>query len=497
MKYWKVIVVFLAVGAFAASVLWHPESGAQKAVAETRRGLRQQGFKVDLAEFDLTSSAEMRARATALTNAAQMGRVRRWPLENLDLMMPAGSNTALVVWKEEKLTTSAGDDLWPALKKSLEEDRVALDEACAAALAGPIQFNLDTKTGSGMRLPHLPALKTLTQKLGIRAMLELHEGNREAAWTNLLAATRCVTAWNPEPVEMSHLLRQACAAIAYRAAWQVLQAGDWSDAHLDRLQREWASVDFFSGLPETMAFTRACMATLYQRGREERPETGLPLRGMIQSPRSAWPELREYWRRARYRHQGTFEDERAILLYYRDRELQFRGAVRSTTWLEMRQLPGVTNVVPFQSKHSSRIQSLMNMKQIRLNLQGRALGLFGRAAEAETRWRLLLTAIALERYRIWNNAYPGTLQQLGPELLRSLPHDFMDGRPLRYRLTEDGHFVLYSVGLDGTDDGGTLQQRRPGEPSSAGFVGFGIQPGTDLVWPRPASATEAKALQEE
>ena len=65
MKYWKVIVVLSAVGAFAASVLWNPETGAQKAAAETRRGLRQQGFKVDLAEFDLTTSAEMRARETA------------------------------------------------------------------------------------------------------------------------------------------------------------------------------------------------------------------------------------------------------------------------------------------------------------------------------------------------------------------------------------------------------------------------------------------------
>src|SRR5262249_45036890 len=86
-------------------------------------------------------------------------------------------------------------------------------------------------------------------------------------------------------------------------------------------------------------------------------------------------------------------------------------------------------------------------------------------------------------------------QGLVPELLASLPTDFMDGQPLRYRRTEPGHFVLYSVGLDGVDDGGTM--RGPESPIFQSDPNFdsGSQKGFDLVWPRPASDAEAEGLQ--
>ena len=84
--------------------------------------------------------------------------------------------------------------------------------------------------------------------------------------------------------------------------------------------------------------------------------------------------------------------------------------------------------------------------------QGQSL--LGLAAEAEARRRILIAAIALKRYRGRHGGYPKALQELVPELLQSPPIDFMDGKPLRYQLTDDGHFVLYSVGLDCVDDGG-------------------------------------------
>jgi hypothetical protein len=63
----------------------------------------------------------------------------------------------------------------------------------------------------------------------------------------------------------------------------------------------------------------------------------------------------------------------------------------------------------------------------------------------------------------------------------------MDGQPLRYRLTDDGHFLLYSVGLDCVDDGGKMPVlRRQGAPY-ANFRPGQREMGTDLVWPLPAS----------
>lgn len=65
-----------------------------------------------------------------------------------------------------------------------------------------------------------------------------------------------------------------------------------------------------------------------------------------------------------------------------------------------------------------------------------------------------LVACGLERYRLARGEYPATLDALAPELIEKLPHDIIGGQPLHYRRTEDGKFLLYSVGWNKTDDGG-------------------------------------------
>jgi len=505
MKLRRRIAVVLAtlsvVGAVCAFLLLRSNNSGQKSLEETRRALRQQGFKVDLAEFDFSASEELRARAAALTTLGHTVRPAA-PPDDLELMRPAGSNMAIVVWKQDK--SNSGEDPWPALRESLNDNRIDFDAACEAALSGPIRFNLNASAGTGMLLPHLAALKRLAQTLGTRAALELHDGNKDAAWTNLLGLTRLVTAWEPEPAEVSHLVRFNCATIAFNASWQALQAGGWADDRLAHLQQEWESVDFFRGLPETVAFRRAGMVAACQLERQQPLSgVGLTLTGILRSPRYAWSALADYWRRLRYRHHGTYEDEKALLLYCRDQELHLRRAMQSPTWSEMRSLPGVTNQVPFQSKYSSATVTMMNMRQLTLSWsmyaegQGQSYGLLGRRVDAAARRHVIITAIALERYRSRHGSYPKTLEELVPEWLKNSPLDFMDGQPLRYRRTDDGHFVLYSVGLDCTDNGGQMQRKKRRWMADDGVPVFGTPDGTDLVWPRPASEAEIQAHQEE
>jgi hypothetical protein len=110
---------------------------------------------------------------------------------------------------------------------------------------------------------------------------------------------------------------------------------------------------------------------------------------------------------------------------------------------------------------------------------GGKMVLWGRASEAEARRRLIVTAIALERFRLQNGNYPQSLNELVPRFLNVPPIDFMDGQPLRYRRTDDGHFILYSVGLDCHDDGGIM--RMPNQSPLSPRNNF------DLVWPLPVN----------
>lgn len=94
------------------------------------------------------------------------------------------------------------------------------------------------------------------------------------------------------------------------------------------------------------------------------------------------------------------------------------------------------------------------------------------AARAEI-WREMgVTSLALKRYRLSHPRFANRLGLLVPGFLPASPVDWMDGKPLRYRLNADGAWVLYSVGQDGHDDGG--------DPTPAAQGG---SDGRDLVWP--------------
>ena len=65
-----------------------------------------------------------------------------------------------------------------------------------------------------------------------------------------------------------------------------------------------------------------------------------------------------------------------------------------------------------------------------------------------------LAACGLERYRLARGQYPNTLDELRPQFILQIPRDPVGGQPLKYRRTENGQFVLYSLGWNERDDGG-------------------------------------------
>ena len=69
---------------------------------------------------------------------------------------------------------------------------------------------------------------------------------------------------------------------------------------------------------------------------------------------------------------------------------------------------------------------------------------------------------ALERFRLANGHYPERLEDLVPQFIKKLPHDMIGGKPLNYHRTDDGKFLLYSVGWNEADDGGQVVFKQPG-----------------------------------
>ena len=78
--------------------------------------------------------------------------------------------------------------------------------------------------------------------------------------------------------------------------------------------------------------------------------------------------------------------------------------------------------------------------------------------------RMLTTDLAIRVFLASYGHLPKTLAELVPEFLPAVPQDpFANGLPIRYRV-DGSAYQLYSVGYNGTDDGGQPQTRIPGQP---------------------------------
>ena len=103
------------------------------------------------------------------------------------------------------------------------------------------------------------------------------------------------------------------------------------------------------------------------------------------------------------------------------------------------------NRIPFYCIMSEALHS-MRLTSTRINLQVRHYG------------DIVLTALAAERYRLAHGDWPGTLEDLVPEYLDEVPIDpYDDGKPLKMVRHKD-RLVVYGIGEDGDDNGGTLDR---------------------------------------
>jgi hypothetical protein len=83
--------------------------------------------------------------------------------------------------------------------------------------------------------------------------------------------------------------------------------------------------------------------------------------------------------------------------------------------------------------------------------------------------RCAIAALAAERYRRGHGRWPDSLDNLVKDgLLDAVPRDPFDGQPLHWRRLEHGP-VVYSVGLDRSDDGGAAMVYRPDQTPRGDF----------------------------
>jgi hypothetical protein len=337
----------------------------------------------------------------------------------------------------------------------------------------PVNYNVETPFA--LRLPHFRMVRGVCRRLELKACAELAGGQSAQALEDLRLIFRLADSLKDEPLLISYLVRIACGQVAMQPIWEGLAEHRWQDTELQELEMRLQQDNFIADLKAPLVAEQAAGIATIEMVRKKGLGYLNALGRTEGTPAPADPK-------------ASFIG--AIIVpqgWYYQEELNYCWGfqVELATSLETNK----KRVSPVQVKADTKTFEQMMPASgfagtkfgiiLRHRLMARmllpALGrVVTRAATAQTAFNQAAIACALERYRLANGHYPETLMALAPRFISSLPDDVVTGEPYKYRLTDDGRFVLYSVGWDEKDDGGV-----PGK------LLFDQEKG-DWVWEYPA-----------
>jgi hypothetical protein len=351
----------------------------------------------------------------------------------------------------------------PAVLNGLKDDEAVLEELRAASARPDARYPVvyDMENPWGILLPHLGKIKVTCQRLKLKACAELATGQNENALDDVKLMFCLVDTLKTEPFVISYLVRIACVQIAIQPIWEGLAEHRWTDAQLQQLQARLEPYDFMADLQAPMHAERAggvlsvdllkekglgLFTTLANEGGPAAPDWVPVLNLLGRIAPSGWydQEKLHFCLRADDLFQGGV-DEAARRVF--PRQIAVNAAKIGTfakdngffAWGTPAQ--GTWHAII----HHEMVAAVIAPSLVRIPVK---------AAAAQTATDQAAMACALERYRLANGQFPDNLQALVPRFAAHLPNDVITGEPCKYRRTDDGRFVLYSVGWNETDDDG-------------------------------------------
>jgi hypothetical protein len=405
--------------------------------------------------YRLFSHSRARAEVDALRKEGYP--VGLMELQNWPGVVPDQQNAAIRILEAADSLALAPDALarikWPTgaqefgpeerdtLQDILTNNAPALESLHLAAQLKQCRFPVDYSRGPAALLPHLAKVKSLSTLLRVEAALRSEEGQPDLAVKSVLESVALARSLDTEPLLISQLVRIACLSISCSSLERVLTQHALSQEQLRalaesfRAAREASQTAFVGGYVGEVAMGVFCFSSspseLTQLMSPESPASSW---ANVLFPLYSWTGLRD-----------------------RDYLFYIRGMHRMLN----------TSKMPFPERLANARQ---NGDELNREIAAHKLLIFSRmllpalqrstekSADIEARLRCAEEALAVERLRLEKRPVAEALVQAaqGANSAGGLT-DPIDGAPLRSRALQPG-YVIYSIGLDGTDDGGAGAQ---------------------------------------
>ena len=364
----------------------------------------------------------------------------RWPQTNF----PASLFNEVIqrLPPETPLNQPRLDNLRAAMSQASQAIGPALQVAKYPTGRHAITWSRD---GIGTLLPHAQSARNVADLLTMHALLRAHEDDVEGA---LVACRACLNAGRSlgdEPTGMSQLVRLGCRGLALHSLERTLAHGEARGSTLSGLQQ---LLEDEADQPVLLTMARADRAITHQ-GLEAIKSLEFNRRSYGLAQPFGIPDSAMNWVDA-----AKARSCQATLLRF------------ANQLVEIAKLPPNEQRTRFEALPEPNVDKPAIF---------RIWGDYSPMNNARTYWnsrallKCAIAALAAERFRQAKGRWPKKLQELVPDFLRSVPIDPFDGKELRVRQLSDG-IVIYSVGPDGQDNGGSLSRLHVPPPETD--IGF-------------------------
>lgn len=337
--------------------------------------------------------------------------------------------------------------LWSQARQIVRRYSAALPIAREAAAKPKCQFRVDWRNPLEAEFPHYKHLRFLARLAGAKAVLDARAGDSHTAAVSLELTYTLSGAMKDEPGLIGALVRYAMIRCASQSLSEVCRGTAMSEADSTRLSAAIGRIQLDGSLANAFRGERAQAIVVFGRLRSGADGSG---------------------------------------------ERRFYGTLFGRTWLdsdesyylrEMRALIGKAarpyrSLRSYLAKHEDDVPRYAMMSGIMLPFGVRAAAAQDTAIATLRGDRIFLGLLA---YRSRFRAYPDRLNDLRKLNWRAADDPF-SGRPFIYR-REGAGFVLYSIGDDLKDNGGTEATKPTAHPSiPSEWPGKPVY--SDIVWKR-------------
>ena len=324
----------------------------------------------------------------------------------------------------------------------LDASRALIDELVvefsairqAAAAGGQVRFPIDFTQGLEMDRPHTVHVSGVAELLQLSAHVNAHMGNDSAALEDIKAIFKLSDALRGEPVLISNIAWNTIHNRGCETIENLLPYCEWSDVDLASLQWAVQSARFKDELARGVAGERVVL-----------------LDAIAETSVGPWRTANklEVLRLINRFADSLSNSSPIILTGLRDLEAEIDA---------------------YSENHTNGVAPVI----LSLAVPGIAM-VANSSASSTAQQRCTVVALALQRHLLKNGQLPDSLKNFDPQLLGPATQmadaliDPFDGQPLRYQVQES-QVIIYSVGGNGVDDGGDLQNNEDGDHNDIGFT---------------------------